>query len=772
MKKRTKLLVISSVFAITGVGIAVASTGAFNDGIGGVLPLKAAQHDSTHHLKEKAYEAPTYTKEGFKPYYLCEECCGYGPEEARYSFTNNETKIALSDIEMNPLTQASAEDVATGDMISTINTAKFKYVDQGANGVDGKEGESTPVYVKDGDKTALFFSRSGKTGEAYNAETNTNCSEFRFSVSSMSAVSSATFSYRYLDYGKGTWIGGDNGGQPLGAHSIVQIKDGSYYGKDVNFENDDQWHTMTLNYADYDTAGNKEYTTKFTDLIFKFVDLRGHFYISNLSFAEAPVTVTLKNATADGTDLTESVAKGSMPTTIPTIEGKAFAGWYDEEGNKVEAINGTTTLVARWTVKHYNKNNEMLLKFENDASKYGKPEGCDWQWATRGSDREYDISQNWYLDDEGSQGFLYPSSDEAVAGIVLPAYDFSNSPAIQFNFGFGSGIWTDVYVNNVACGQDAAGQAVGTKWKNFTVTIDGKTMVVNNAFESKNITIELSDDVYYGRTGIEIKTTKAAHVWFMLFPFISLQCDYVTTCQAIEAELPETISIDYKDKLEEYKTLRENFSDYENSQYPISEKMQTWIESFPKTILSFPDNGQSIMASAIGDTGNISYSADTIKNIKSGTAFNVNFDPFNLDEESIIVQINGLRSSYVTFTLPTVDFSAYKEVTFTFGFGANSGGLNGSWALGNVPDRTTDLKTAPTYIGTSIDTSNKKWTSATDFKAVISDGKISFSNSGGVTDKTFELANDIYTGEKGLTLTFGNVNWEIMVISPLTGSKI
>lgn len=37
MKKRTKLLVISSVFAITGVGIAVASTGAFNDGIGGGL---------------------------------------------------------------------------------------------------------------------------------------------------------------------------------------------------------------------------------------------------------------------------------------------------------------------------------------------------------------------------------------------------------------------------------------------------------------------------------------------------------------------------------------------------------------------------------------------------------------------------------------------------------------------------------------------------------------------------------------------------------------
>ncbi|HBX25291.1 MAG TPA: hypothetical protein DEF61_03355, partial [Firmicutes bacterium] len=185
MKKKTKLLVISSLFAVTGIGVTVAAAGGFNDALGGVLPAKAGQHDSTHTLKEKAYEAPTYTKEGFKPYYLCEECCEYGPEEARFSYEDKTTHAALSDIRMEPLTEASVNDVAEGDMISTINTQKFKYVDQGANGVDKSSDkvESTPIWVKDGEKTAIFFSRSGKTGEPYNATTNDYCSEFRFSPS-------------------------------------------------------------------------------------------------------------------------------------------------------------------------------------------------------------------------------------------------------------------------------------------------------------------------------------------------------------------------------------------------------------------------------------------------------------------------------------------------------------------------------------------------------------------------------------------------------------
>ncbi len=781
MKKKTKLLVISSLFAVTGIGVTVAAAGGFNDALGGVLPAKAGQHDSTHTLKEKAYEAPTYTKEGFKPYYLCEECCEYGPEEARYSYEDKTTHATLSDIRMEPLTEASVNDVAEGDMISTINTQKFKYVDQGANGVDGKEGESTPMYVKDGDKTALFFSRSGKTGEG----TQTG-SEFRFSPTSLPNITSVTFSYRYLDYGTTNWAGGgsDGSSEPGGTwRNLVQFydEDGGvkYYGKAVTFINDDQWHTITINYKDI--LNRPEITQDFKHLVVKVIDLRGHFYISNLSFAEAPVTVTLKNATADGTDLTESVAKGSMPTTIPTMEGKTFAGWYDEEGNKVEAISGATTLIARWTVNHYNSSNDKLLKFENDASKYGKPADCDFQWSTRGSDRNGDIENGYYLDEEGSQGFLSQAKkDDDKAGIILPAYDFSNSPAIRFNFGFSAGLWNGVEINGVECGRDAADQPFGTKWKNFTVIVDGRTMIVHNAFErstphgsqASDISIELTDDVYYGRKGIEIAATRAQGVWLMLFPFVTMQCDYVKTCQTIEAELPDIVSDEYKEKLEEYETLRQNFSNFENSTYPISEKMQNWIDALlPKTVLSFEDNGQSVIQTAIGNTGQLTCNESAIKEIKEGSSFNTTFDPFDLDEESMIVRVGDLLKSYVTFTLPQVNFSTYKEVTFTFGFGANVGtaGKSGSWALGTVPTNTTDLTTVENYIGTSIQTSNKKWTSATDFKAVISDGKISFSNSGGTTDKTFDLENDVFTGEKGLTLTFGNVNWEIMVLSPLMG---
>ncbi|HAS56616.1 MAG TPA: hypothetical protein DCR94_05195, partial [Firmicutes bacterium] len=388
MKKKTKLLVISSLFAVTGIGVTVAAAGGFNDALGGVLPAKAGQHDSTHTLKEKAYEAPTYTKEGFKPYYLCEECCEYGPEEARFSYEDKTTHAALSDIRMEPLTEASVNDVAEGDMISTINTQKFKYVDQGANGVDKSSDkvESTPIWVKDGEKTAIFFSRSGKTGEPYNATTNDYCSEFRFSPSDKGSIASVTFSYRYLDYGTGVWSAKDSGTDGTGWHAMTQFKvSAGYQPYTLTLENDDKWHTLTINYSDFAAAAGQESTTGFSDFILKFVDLRGHIYISNLSFNEAPATVTLKNATADGTDLTENVAIGSMPTTVPTMEGKTFAGWYDESGNKVETITGTTTLIAKWKAEVDGFIGEKIYSFDVDNNElYGTPEGVEAKLNVRG----------------------------------------------------------------------------------------------------------------------------------------------------------------------------------------------------------------------------------------------------------------------------------------------------------------------------------------------------------------------------------------------------
>lgn len=180
MKKKTKVLALCGICAAMGIGLAGVAGSTI--GFGGVQ-IAAAKHDPSHVLTEKAYTAPTTEGEGYKPYWHCAECCKVSANDARYDYADKTTNVALGDLVMPKLKAATKDDVAEGDQIATVNTQKFKYVDQGVDGPEATSDkkESTPVYVKDGDKTALFFSRSGKTGEAYNATTNDFCSEFRFS---------------------------------------------------------------------------------------------------------------------------------------------------------------------------------------------------------------------------------------------------------------------------------------------------------------------------------------------------------------------------------------------------------------------------------------------------------------------------------------------------------------------------------------------------------------------------------------------------------------
>jgi len=768
MKKKTKLLVISSLFAVTGIGVTVAAAGGFNDALGGVLPAKAGQHDSTHTLKEKAYEAPTYTKEGFKPYYLCEECCEYGPEEARFSYEDKTTHAALSDIRMEPLTEASVNDVAEGDMISTINTQKFKYVDQGANGVDGVEGESTPVYTKDGDKTALFFSRSGKTGEPYNASGNTNCSEFRFSISGRSTISSATFNYRYLDYGKGTWTGGDNVGQPLGAHSIVQVKDGkTYYGKNVAFENDDQWHTITLNFADFETAGNKQSTTDFTNLIFKFIDLRGHIFISGLSFADAPVTVTLKNATADGTDLTENVAIGSMPTTVPTMEGKTFAGWYDESGNKVETIAGATTLIAKWKAEVDGFIGEKIYSFDVDNNElYGTPEGVEAKLNARGKNSiESDLTESWgykEIYEEGSfVGIRSTNEFTGTVGVTFPAYDFSKNGPLTFDFGLSTGHDNNDDGQNspfIVDGNDV-GNDCDTKL-GYTMTIHDQNASVYNKHLKKTYTFILSESVYKGETGLSFVSKSTQYRFFLCTPYKSLLIDYVKVISEVESQLPESpINGDnYLQLVNNYQQLRNHFTEYESNAYPISGKMSAWIEAItPTTVMEFADNGASILEAATGT--------------EKGTA--VVSSAYTEKENCLQYNVNDCDNNYLTFTLPAYDYSSKARVTFNMGLGGGPGDKTAKYWLGSIPHYTAwdnSLPTLNNFIGVAPTGAANSWSTVDATTVTISGGKINFLSS--TFNKTFDLDSEINTGAKGLTLTFGWCSWNTFVISPLTATNI
>ncbi len=307
MKKKAKILAVAASCLAMGVG---AIGLAVHNGEG-VFQAAAAVHDPSHALTEKAFETPKVGEEGYLPYWHCAECCKTSADEARYSFEDKETKVSKDEVTMPALTGATVSDIAAGDEIANVNTKKFKYVDQGINGpdqgskVDEVENDSTPWYVKDGDKTAIYFSRSGKTGEAVNPTDNTGCSEFRFSVPAAAKTAvSVTFSYRYRNWGTGGWAGGTSASEPAGWTALCQFKDNDYLGMDISSQlvNDGAWHSVTLKYADSSATGTV--ASNLTDFILKFAELRGYIMISELSYSVKALEFADKGASvisdADG----------------------------------------------------------------------------------------------------------------------------------------------------------------------------------------------------------------------------------------------------------------------------------------------------------------------------------------------------------------------------------------------------------------------------------------------------------------------------------------
>ena len=256
MKKKLVIISAAAVLALGGLATIAGAIGSGNMSITKAATAHTEHADSDG--TERAFYAPgTYThlnengeevtdETGTIPYWRCNSCCSSNPDSARYDLKDHNKALTLADVQIPALTKAAKSDIAAGDEIANVNLGKFKYVDQGANGVDGKEGTSTPWYVKDTDgdgkeRTAVYFSRSGKTGDAYNvvlgaSDVNKDCSEFRFSVPEeyKKGCSSVTFSYKYEDWGSGVWNATDNAAQPKGAHAMIQFKDGSYIGSDVS----------------------------------------------------------------------------------------------------------------------------------------------------------------------------------------------------------------------------------------------------------------------------------------------------------------------------------------------------------------------------------------------------------------------------------------------------------------------------------------------------------------------------------------------------------
>ena len=491
--------------------------------------------------------------------------------------------------------------------------------------------------------------------------------------------------------------------------------------------------------------------------------------------------LVLKNVNEDGTDGTAKVAAGKFPAT-PTLANKTFIGWYDLEGNPVDKILDDTTLVARYTKEYRDLGNESLMEFSENRDDYEAVDDAHKLPQVRSaSDKAADITEGKYQDIKG-QGVFFPwewwketGGDwySGPLGLKLPKFDFSKSGNVFFNFGI-TGAAKNFVVEGVDCGSSQGGVS------NYQATVKGKKLTIHNVAENKDYEITLKDAIYNGEEGICITNEGFPRLFMTITPFKVLDCDYIAKAEALESSLPDTPvneAAAFK-KVKEYQAFRALYSEQEASIYPVSKKMQAWINALPHTIVTFQDHGASVAATAVGDTSKFDCSADAwaAANRKGGIGES---DPFDRDANSLVARIGDLMSSYVTFTLPAVDLTQYAKVTFTMGFGGNGGTTHGTdFAFGNVPEGTkADLTSLDNYIGQGRQTTDHGWSLSDDIEVTMAKETVTFNakyqgdarNPHTITNKVFNLSDDIKTGKKGLTLTMANVQWEFFVISPFVG---
>ena len=739
MQNKKKVLLLSSLLG-AGVLTAFALTAkSFLDS--NVIGANAnAIHSSEHtNFHENAYIAPTIEHEGAKPYWMCLDCCpSIGPSASRYDYLDKTKQI--TDFSIPKLTEAASSDITEGDMIGNVDTVNFKYVDQCVNGVDGQGGESTPVYVKDGGRTAIFFSRSGKTGQAYEATTNDYCSEFGFKTGDFAHVSSISFSYRYLDYGKGVWAGESSDANPVGSHLAIQFKDeGKYYGKGIELTGDDAWHTLSVDYSSYASAGNKEATTALSDVLFKFVDLRGHIYISGLTFELAPISVTLKNTNEAGEDVVEKILPGELPKMVPSLNNRVFKGWYTEDGNPVSSITGSTkTLVAHFYAVDSAINDYSTIDLKDTVSTVGsvKVVGNDGgpdvnlvSKAIKGAPNEDwlrgKIKGEGYTIGETASSYIEfaeKSIDAAFSGkqnamrLTLPAVDFSKYDSVSLSIAASDygGIYLKTIASQYSQGWESlafASSPMGAAPSyvtqgTITVKNDGTIVFYNDEDQKVRQTFKLSEKVRTGQEGLAFDAgiadaNYAARLFFSDFTY-GLGDVYSQFKAAYDDSVSGDISANIVTDLYPYLTP------YEKTLFSEAKINECWISS-NEGIYKMDENHLPSSAGGTFAIGNF-YGYRAFAEIASGNDFSM--------------------------TLPKIDMQKYSTVSFSI--------------RGNSYGSTVSMNETPLF--------KPGWNTVVNFTIDVGASKVTLKDVDGLkalelTSEEVPLSEDVLSGKEAISLT-------------------
>ena len=492
--------------------------------------------------------------------------------------------------------------------------------------------------------------------------------------------------------------------------------------------------------------------------------------------------LVLKNVNEDGTDRTTKVAAGKFPAD-PTLANKTFIGWYDLEGNPVEKILDDATLVARYTKEYRDLGNESLMEFSENRDDYEAVDDAHKLPQVRSaSDKAADIKNGAYPDVKG-QGVFFPwewwketGGDwySGPLGLKLPKFDFSKSGNVFFNFGITASN-NNFFVEGVDCGSSQGGVS------NYQATVKGKKLTIHNVAESKDYEIALKDAVYNGEEGISITNEGFRYLYMTVTPIKALDCDYIAKAEALEDALPDAPVSEAAafEKVKEYQAFRALFSEEEASIYPVSEKMQGWINALPHAVVLFEDHGKAVQATMVGEAGQIIESGAGWTNANTQNSLGSN-TPFDLDPNSLVFEIMDMRNSYVTFTLPAIDTTQYSKVVFTMGFGGNGGGRRQDFAYGGIDESKVthangeiDITKVDNYIGGARPTATNAWSGyADDIVVTMSEDAVTFNAKSGdstIKNKSFTMDEDVKTGKKGITLSLAHIGWEFFVISPFVG---